>query len=237
MSGPRRHHLAFLSGALVGGLALALVIITSRAARGEPVLVVQRIPDPTSPDSVATVHDSLVFDLRDWPDLDERGMTRARMRNHLKMHKVLDAQHLVMHFSTSGAEIRLACPNRRCRSYRQLIPTHPGEESYALVVDISDVVAGQEFDLEVVGTYVDGFRDPDAESASTYTGSHVGTLRGLSLTVLAPDAMPFQQVRADSDPAGRASAGGLTIAADRKRVHWRIADHSPATHYILYWSW
>jgi hypothetical protein len=237
MPGTRRDHVMFLAGAVIGGLALALMMIARRPAYASPVIVVPQIPDPTSPDTVATIRDSLVFDLRSWPNFDERGMTRTSMRNYLRMRKTLDASRVVMHFSTGGADIRLACPGRDCQSYRQLVAAHPGETSYALVVDISDVPVGSDFDLVVEGTYVNGFRNPDSESAGTYTGSHTTPHEHLSLTVVGPDSMPFGSVRPDSDPPGRASGEGLVIGGNRRLVYWQIGDPSPETHYVLHWAW
>lgn len=195
------------------------------------------------------LRDNSIFDLRSWRQVPEsekdNRYSPANYINYLHVKKVKPVKNYYARYSTPGHHIiDLRCITHHAQILRREQPKeHPGENEYAIEVDVSEMPVNQEFLIVIEATYWNIFQNQKEEMAATYTDEDITALGELGLIVLFPENKPFTGYSLWSHPNTNERDEQYILPSilypDKggKFIYWSITTRKTNSTYTLKWTW
>lgn len=214
------------------------------------VTEVPKLKEETGADEIETLRDISMWDLRGWKSVPTEGensrYSPANYVNYLHVRKVRPASIYRAHYATNGSLIDLRCITHQ---YNLLLQqggaggyAHPGEKTYEMDIDVTNVAVGEEFLIVVEATYWNSFQGTQRQEIETYTDKDMKHMDELAIFVLMPESKPFRNPLRCARTADKecVSYGGherFYTDKDGRFMYWGIDERLPDRHYQLSWDW
>jgi hypothetical protein len=266
LSGESRNELKVTWIQVIGGIVAAVIIAIGSYLTGVGAQPNSAQPGPSVPPAEATevpvlpqrppaniytvFKDISIFDLRSWRPMQDTSRRKdgrispVNYTNYLHVKKLVEVDTFTAHYATSGSAIDLRCITHKDTVFVDKNSVHhKGAIEYAVQVDISEVPVNEEFLIVIEGTYWNGFRDIQSETASTYTDLQTAGLKELGLVVFLPTDKPFESTeiyrQVGKNPTELVTHDIGTLYRDESKlfVYWNVGNIKPDTHYTIKWDW